>query len=70
MSADNFLGIYKINDRKFIGRDCWSERVRDHCSTCGNVIFLADSVKEAVELAEKTLQEEYYEYGYRFLNGT
>jgi len=69
VSADNFLGIYKANGRRFIGRDCWSECERDNCRSCYNrVVFIAKSPSEAVGLAEKACNEDNYEYGYRFLN--
>lgn len=69
MSADNFLGIYKINRRKFIGRNCWSECEQDGCKGCGNrIIFTAKSLLEAVTLAQDACQKDDYEYGYRFFN--
>lgn len=71
MSADNFLGIYKVNNRKYIGRSCWSECERPDCKACeSRVIFTAKSMGEAVEIAENALCDpnEVYEYGYRFLN--
>lgn len=69
MSADNYLGIYKVNKRKFIGRGCWSECDRANCKDCDNrIVFTARSLSEAVKLAQEACNEEPYEYGYHFLN--
>lgn len=69
MSADNFLGIYQTKNGAFIGRSCWSECKGDSCDACSNaIVFTANSLLEAVTLAEKALEEDVFEYGYRFLN--
>jgi len=69
MSADNFLGIYKASQRKFIGRGCWSECERDNCKVCDNrIVFVARSLSEAVKFAQDACNEDNYEYGYSFLN--
>ena len=71
VSADNFLGIYKVNSKKFIGRGCWSECEND-CFKCNiREVFVAKSITEAIKLAEEHLNnpDEVYEYGYRFLGG-
>ena len=70
MSADNFLGIYVVNKRKYIARSCWSECERD-CANCEQrIIFMAKSLREAIKLAQKELQNpnEVFEYGIHFLN--
>ncbi len=68
MSADNFLGIYKANQRKFIGRGCWAECNRDNCKDCNNrIIFTAKSLSEAIRLAQDACNKDNYEYGYRFV---
>lgn len=68
MSADNILGIYKVNNRKFVGRSCWSE-CEDDCSTCASrIIFTAKSISESVKKAQEELQNDVYEYGYIFKN--
>jgi len=71
MSADNFIGIYKVNNRKFIGRDCLSDCERGDCKNCwSRIVFTAKSLPEAVKLAQEALNnpDEIYEYGYRFFN--
>jgi hypothetical protein len=71
MSADNFLGIYKVNNRKYIGRGCWSECEKNECNICSNrIIFTAKSITEAVKLAQATCNDidQCYEYGYQFIN--
>ncbi len=71
MSADNFLGIYRANNCKYIGHSCWSECERKSCLNCENgIIFTAKSLKEAVKLAEEHCNnmDKIYEYGIRFLN--
>lgn len=69
MSADNFLGIYQVNKRKFIGRGCWSECEQSNCKDCDNlVIFTAKSLSEAVRLAQDACGKALYEYGYQFLS--
>lgn len=67
MSADNFLGIYKINSRKYIGRGCWFECERVNCKNCEiRAVFVARSLLEAIKLAQEACGN--YEYGYKFLN--
>ena len=69
MSADNFLGIYRVNNRKYVAHNCWSECEKG-CSTCeAREIFTARGLKATIELAEDELRNGIYEYGIRFLNG-
>lgn len=69
MSADNFLGIYKIHNRKYIGRGCWSECERTDCKNCKTrTIFIGKSLLEAVKMAQDACNTGAYEYGLRFLN--
>ena len=70
MSADNFLGIYKANSRKYVAYNCWSECGRENCPCIKREIFTAHSVIDAVKKAEQELRnpDMIYEYGYRFLN--
>uniref|UniRef100_A0A6M3JH05 Uncharacterized protein n=1 Tax=viral metagenome TaxID=1070528 RepID=A0A6M3JH05_9ZZZZ len=68
MSADNFLGIYKENNRRYVARNCFSECEGD-CSNCNSApVFIAKSLTEAVKKAEEELGYDVYEYGYRFFN--
>lgn len=70
MSADNYLGIYKVNNRRYIARSCFSEYV-GNCNKCSNrIIFIAKSLSEAAHKAKDEINNPgaSYEYGYRFLN--
>lgn len=74
MSADNYLGIYRCKNGKFLAYSmCASENykkkglgryLKQHCCT----IFEAKDVEDAVMKAELETRENYYEYGYSFLN--
>ena len=68
MSADNFLGVYRVSKEQWIGRSCWSECERD-CAHCTHrIVFEAKSLEEATQKARKELGEGIYEYGINFLN--
>ena len=70
MSADNILIIYKVNNRKFVGHNCFSECEED-CSICERgIVFTAKNVTEAIKKANDATQNMsmIYEYGYKFKN--
>jgi len=68
MSVDNYLGIYKVNNRKIEAHACFSECEED-CSSCNcRIIFTARSIAEAVRKAQEEMGSDIYEYGYMFKN--
>lgn len=69
MSADNYLGVFKINENLYQGHSVWSEdkNPREHI----NILyakFSVSSLEQAVIEAEKEMQniDSRYEYGIRF----
>ncbi len=68
MSAENFLGIRKINSRKFAGYSCWCECGMD-CTNCNShPIFISKTLSNAMNKAQKEIDNDGYEYGIRMLD--
>jgi len=68
MSADNYLGIYKVNSRRYIARSCPSECQTD-CKHCDfRVVFTVSSLKQVWDKAKEAMSQDIYEYGINFIN--
>jgi hypothetical protein len=69
MSADNYLGIFKMSDGSFQGHSVWAEDEDPRSNIDQRFAkFIAETLEEAVIKAENEINnfDSRYEYGIRF----